>query len=348
MGKYKAGIIGCGGIGLKHANAYAQMENVDLVAGADPSDRREKEYREIGIKSFYRNALDMLSQEKLDLISVCTNPAQHAPMTIAAAEAGVKGIICEKPMAKNLLECDAMIAACEQNEVKLAIGHQRRYGQQFIKGRDLVASGKLGNPLLLWAMTPYSDVMTWGVHWLDMFHFLMPGHKVECVMGQADVEHQKLTGHKEFIEDALLGHLTYDNKVRAIIECGDLAQPTPGLPVHATIRVYGTLGWFEATDAWYTFVAGDENKHVPVSSPFERSAEKPDVQMWVDQAQELINCIEQGKEYQCDGYAGRRTIEIACAIWESARSRRLIHLPLEPGESPLDALWKGQDKPWLK
>jgi predicted dehydrogenase len=49
MGKYRAGIIGCGGIGRKHANACAQMENADLVAGADPSDRREAEYREIWI-----------------------------------------------------------------------------------------------------------------------------------------------------------------------------------------------------------------------------------------------------------------------------------------------------------
>ena len=112
-------------------------------------------------------------------------------------------------------------------------------------------------------------------------------------------------------------------------------------------------------------MAGDVNEHVLVSSPFDRSAEKPqalkkleqrnsdakhssDVQMWIDQARELIECIEQDKEHQCDGYAGRRTIEIACAIWESARSRRLVHLPLEPGESPLDALWKGEDKPWLK
>ena len=49
MEKYRVGIIGCGGIGRKHANAYAQVENVDLVAGADPSDRREAKYREIGV-----------------------------------------------------------------------------------------------------------------------------------------------------------------------------------------------------------------------------------------------------------------------------------------------------------
>jgi UDP-N-acetyl-2-amino-2-deoxyglucuronate dehydrogenase len=76
MGKYRAGIIGCGGIGRKRANAYAQMANVDLVAGADPSNRREAEYREIGIQHFYRDALEMLSKEELDLVSVCTNPAQ--------------------------------------------------------------------------------------------------------------------------------------------------------------------------------------------------------------------------------------------------------------------------------
>jgi predicted dehydrogenase len=337
MNKYKAGIIGCGGIGLKHASAYAEMENVELVAGADPSNNRESEYRKLGLKHFYNNASEMLSNENLDLVSVCTNPSQHAPMTILAAESGVKGIICEKPMAKNVKECDAMIDACKRHGVRLAIGHQRRYGEQYIKGHDVIASGMLGEPLLLWAMTPGSDVMTWGVHWLDMFHCWAPDHKAVTVMGQIDVERQILTGHKEFVEDALLGHITYDNGMRAIIECGDIAQLEPGFPAHATIRAYGPKGRFEANDIGYKLSLGDLYEHNPVSSPFER----PDYQMWMDQAKELIQCIEQNKEHQCNGYAGRKTIEITCAIWESARSHRLIRLPFESAESPLDAFWRG-------
>lgn len=336
MKKYRAGIIGCGGIGLKHASAYAKMENVELIAGADPSNRREPEYRALGLKHFYNNASEMLSNENLDIVSVCTNPSQHAPMTILSAESGVKGIICEKPMAKNIKECDVMIDACRINGVKLAIGHQRRYGEQYIKGRDVIASGMLGEPLLLWAMTPGSDVMTWGVHWLDMFNYWLLDHRITTVMGQIDVERQTLTGHKEFVEDALLGHITYDNGIRAIIECGDLAQLEPGFPAHATIRAYGPKGRFEANDIGYKLSLGDFYEHHPVTSPFE----KPDFQMWIDQATELIQCIEQDKEHQCNGYAGKRTIEVACAIWESARSHRLIHLPFECSESPLDAFWR--------
>jgi len=343
MEKYRVGIIGCGGIGLKHASAYAQLPNVELVAGADPSDRREAEYKRIGIKSFYRDASKMLAQENLDIVSVCTGPSAHAQMTIIAAESGVKGILCEKPMAPDLIQCNAMIDTCKHNGVKLAIGHQRRYGKQYAKGREIIASGTLGKPLLLWAMTPCSDVMTWGVHWIDMFHFFMQGHKVISVMGQVDVERQSLTGHKDFVEDALLGHLMFDNKVRAILECGDLAQLEPGFPAHATIRIYGPSGRFEANDIGYTLSMGNQHENIPVDSPFEQ---RDDVQMWIDEIQELIDCIEQDKEHQSDGYAGRTTIEVACAIWESARSRRLIKLPLELAESPLFALWKGKDRPW--
>ena len=345
MKKYRAGIIGCGGIGLKHATAYARIARVELIAGADPSDRREAEYKQIGIRRFYKDASVMLTQENLDFVSICTGPSAHAEMAITAAKAGVKGIICEKPMAPDLIQCDAMINACKHNGVKLAIGHQRRYGKQYAKGREIIASGVLGEPLLLWAMTPGSDVMTWGVHWIDMFHFFMQGHTVTSVMGQVDVEQQRLTGHKDFVEDALLGHFMFDNKVRAILECGDLAQLEPGFPAHATIRAYGPSGRYEANDIGYTLSAGELCEHVPVTSPFEQN---DDVQMWIDEIQELIDCFEQDKEHQSDGRAGRSTIEIANAIWESARSRRLITLPLEPAESPLYALWKGKDRPWEK
>ena len=53
--RYRAGIIGCGGIGLKHAAAYALMDNVDLVAGADPSDRRKADYLAIGVERCYED-----------------------------------------------------------------------------------------------------------------------------------------------------------------------------------------------------------------------------------------------------------------------------------------------------
>ncbi len=346
MARYRAAIIGCGGIGLRHAAAYALMADVELVAGADPSDRRKPQYEELGVERFYGSAEEMLAEEELHLVSVCTPPLEHAGPTVAAAEAGVQGIICEKPMAPDLPSCDAMIDACERNGVKLAIGHQRRYGPQYKRGRELLASGAVGEPLLLWGMTPGSDVMTWGVHWLDMFHFMVPGPEVATVMGQVDVEGQRLTGHGEFVEDALLGHLTFDNNMRVVLECGDAAQPPPDQPVHATVRVYGTGGVFEANDIGSTLMSGDACDHEPVASPFESKDVRVRAQMWMDQAAELIRCIEEGGEHQCNGHAGRRTIEIACAIWESARSRRRVTLPLAPGECPLYALWRGETRPW--
>lgn len=338
--RYRAGILGCGGIGLKHAAAYARMDEVELVAGADPSDARGPEYEAFGLQRFYADAEEMLARESLDVVSVCTPPAAHAACTIAAAESGVRGILCEKPMAMDLVECDAMIDACSRRGVRLAIGHQRRFGAQFLRGRDLVASGALGEPLVLWGATPGADVMLWGVHWLDMFSFLVPGATPVSVMAQVDVERQRVTNHG-FVEDALLCHITYDTGLRAVLECGDLAEPAGGKPREATIRVHGTLGAFAATDTgcWYSTPEGVRTE--PVASPFEAPIADADVVMWVDQAAELLRCIEGGREHQCNGLAGRRTIELACAAWESAVSRRRVALPLESKTSALGALWRG-------
>ena len=121
-------------------------------------------------------------------------------------------------------------------------------------------------------------------------------------------------------------------------------------PREATIRIHGTKGTFKATDASSTLWAGEVCQDEPVASPFVQKGEQPDVQMWIDQTQELIDCIERDTEHQCDGRAGRRTIEIACAIWESAVSHRLVKLPLEPGKSALRVLWRDDGEasraPW--
>ena len=126
--KYRVGIIGCGGIARLHALGYQGVEEVEIVAIADPVADALNDFGEnYNIQTRYLDPREMLDKENLDIVSVATWHRLHAPMTIAACARKPKAVLCEKPMAINLGECDEMLIAAQRNNVKVAIAHQRRF-----------------------------------------------------------------------------------------------------------------------------------------------------------------------------------------------------------------------------
>ena len=100
MALFKAGIIGCGGRGKSHAEGYKASSDVEIVAGADlAGEARQAFAEEYGVGKFYADYRQMLNDEELDIVSVCTWPHQHKEMIVAAAQSGIKAIHSEKPMA---------------------------------------------------------------------------------------------------------------------------------------------------------------------------------------------------------------------------------------------------------
>ena len=108
--KYRAGIIGCGSIANAHARGYLGVEEIEMVAIADPVEEAVNQFgAHYNIENRYRDAREMLDTEDLDIVSVATWHKLHAPMTIAACARKPKAILCEKPMATNLGDCDEMM-----------------------------------------------------------------------------------------------------------------------------------------------------------------------------------------------------------------------------------------------
>ena len=146
--KYKAAIIGHTGEGnYGHGLdvVYVDMPDVQVVAVADPDPRGLAAASErLGGAKKYADYRDMLATEALDLVNVCPRVVTpHAEMVIAAAESGAMGVFCEKPIAGSLAEADAMLAVCEQHNVKVAVAHRRAnpYEQH---GKKLVEAGEIG------------------------------------------------------------------------------------------------------------------------------------------------------------------------------------------------------------
>ncbi len=185
---YKAVVIGCGRKGSKideekrwmtnydrtpcsHASAYLALPQVELVAGADINPQALEDFgRRWGVTHLYTDYREMLAQEKPDIVSVTTHAILHAECTIAAAEAGAKGIICEKAMATSLEECDAMISACRKSGTKLLINHPRRYHPTYRKAKELLDSGAIGRLTTMFGAI-YTALIHNGTHLFDMFRY---------------------------------------------------------------------------------------------------------------------------------------------------------------------------------
>src|SRR5581483_1726326 len=109
----RVAILGLGGISRAHLRGYRAPENagrVEVVAGADISAAaRARFVEETGIERTYADYRELLERERPEIVSICTWPPLHPEMVEAAAAAGVRGILCEKPMAVDLAGCDRML-----------------------------------------------------------------------------------------------------------------------------------------------------------------------------------------------------------------------------------------------
>ena len=128
----RAAVIGCGRIGCgfdddpnrtqvsTHAGAYQRTADVDLVAFADLDPAKLEKYGDkFGVAGRYEDYRRLLRQEKPDLVSICTWSGSHGDILRDAADAGVRGIFCEKPMADTPADARAMSRLCEDRGVVL-------------------------------------------------------------------------------------------------------------------------------------------------------------------------------------------------------------------------------------
>jgi len=150
MTKVRWGLIGCGDIAKKRvAPALRDSARSELVAvSRAKADLAEAFARQFGAGKWYADWHDMLRDSEIDAIYIATPVHLHAAQTVAAAEAG-KHVLCEKPMALNVHECDGMLAASEANNVKLGIAYYRHFYPLVRRLKELVEVGEIGTAVVV-------------------------------------------------------------------------------------------------------------------------------------------------------------------------------------------------------
>ncbi len=341
---YRVAIIGVGrggqgigghSIGYRHAMSYQAQGNCEIVAVADISEENLSRFAtEYNVGATYADYQQMIADTKPDIVSVATYAGLHRPMVEACAEAGVRGVWCEKPFALNMDDGIAMVEACERTGTKMIVDHQRRYLHHFQEAKRLWCEGAVGDPVQIFANVGAPDMMEWGTHWLDTMNFLMNDEPASWVLGQVRCTGaRRAYGHVQ--EEHGLAYIGFADGTRGILESieqinGDFA-----------LRLIGTDGFIDCKqDGRLRVLNGDGWRDVPVRSNIHSpSAGYEAEDAWLAALQALLDWLEGSPEPEVSARKGLATTELYLAAYESARRRDRVDLPLTTqAELPLEAI----------
>lgn len=146
----KVALIGAGRAGMIHArNFRALIENCRLTAVVDPDESAARAAADVlQLDTYYSDYATMLEESDVDAVVIVTPTKYHCEIAVAAAAAG-KHILCEKPMAITVEECELMEKAAHENNVKLQIGFMRRFDASFTEAKRVIENGTIGDVVMV-------------------------------------------------------------------------------------------------------------------------------------------------------------------------------------------------------
>ncbi|NKB69487.1 MAG: gfo/Idh/MocA family oxidoreductase [Candidatus Latescibacteria bacterium] len=329
MPPFRVGIIGCGGRGRQHALGYQASSEAHIVACADPfEESRSQLAADFAVETPYADYREMLEHENLDIVSVCTWPDFHEEMMVAAAQSGAQAIHAEKPMAPTWGASKNIIQVCQEHGAIITFCHQRRFGPQFIKARDLARDGHIGPLRRVEGSCP--NLFDWGTHWFDMFFFFNNDEPAAWVLGQIDVARD----HKVFgvpLDTGGLSWIRWHNGLEGLLTTGDTGLHDNRL----MLRLVGDEGVIEVRPG---AKEGPPVRLQRQSGAWESPAltpTDPDHNDTVLATLDLIASLKTGREPELSGRRALQATELIFATYESSRRRGRVELPLLEDDSAL-------------
>lgn len=327
--KYRAAIIGFGGMGQRHYVAYQNLR-VDVTAICDWDKEKIKRvlpsYPESHIYDDYQK---VIANEDFDVISVATNGPSHAEITIRVAEAGIKNILCEKPMATNLRDAEKEIQTCKENNTRLAINHIRRWSPNHRKLKKLIGEGTIGKLRHIYFQCGSSGLGNLAIHFLDNMRFYTD-NEVEWVIGFIDKTGTPNPRGPQFKDPGGYGILQFKNGVRGFI---DTSEDTGVRHICHLVGACGRVIIEEWGNCWKIWARNREDRSLPLTRyiipmeevPFELGDKFDIVKLTSSAIKELLK----GDKISCDGEAGKKALEVVIAFHMSdSLNNQKIYLPL--------------------
>ncbi len=360
-GRYRVALVGCGGMGRQHISALKDVRAFEFVALCDVSDEALARAGEMVSAKAYRDCAAMCDEAKPDIVVVATQTRGHCAPSVEALERGIS-VLCEKPIAIDLREADAMVDAAQRSGARLAINQQNHVNPGIRKAQQMVREGAIGEIVLVRGRNKCgrksgNEFTEMGTHVTDMmlcfggsptwcsgtvyWQGALAG--VDAVMEAKEMSPkdrdsgpvlgERAIGQYGFANGVLgeihfLGYQTLMNDNYGIDVLGTEGQ----LAVRASRRKDPCL-WhlprpMEGTPSdlgdWQPVNLGD------------RAGEDPIVQMY----RALAEAIEGNQEPPSSGVEGRTAFEMILGLYQSHREGgRRVDLPLAERRHPLE-VWR--------
>ncbi|MEZ6113686.1 MAG: Gfo/Idh/MocA family oxidoreductase [Pirellulaceae bacterium] len=344
------GIIGCGMIANFHAKAIADIRGAKLAACFDMFPASADRFAEAQGCTAYHDLDAMLADPNVDIVTICTPSGAHMEPAVAAAKAG-KHVIVEKPLEVTLKRCDAIIDACEKNNVTLATIFPSRFhesSQLIKKAVDKGRFGRLtvGDAYVKWFRTQqYYDSGAWrgtwkldgggalmnqAIHSVDLLTWLM-GPVVEISAHTATLAHERIE-----VEDVAMATLRFENGALGVIEATTAAFPgaLKRIEIHGSegsavleeedIKMWEFAKKTKADEALLERMRGKTQTGGGAADPA-AIGHHGHAMMFKN----VVDAIKKGTKPAVDGHEGRRSVEIILAIYKAAETGRAVQLPLK-------------------
>lgn len=346
MSDYTVGIVGTGphpdesdhdgySMGYRHARSYRTVDGCRVAACADIDPDNADAFGaafDLGDRVF-TDLEAMLDAAEPDVVSVCTPPSTHAELVdTCARHDAVRAIHCEKPLAPTFGESRRIVAVCDDADVQLTINLQNRCRDAAAEIKRAVRNGDIGD--LERIEVGRQDLLQTGLHHVDLANYVMDDEPVEWVLGQIDYPEEHVWYTNMPAEVQGLGMWRYDSGVYGLCSTGAGAD---AVGAH-TNRFLGTDGEIEyrlgdeyrirtdETDGWETVsVGGDPAQDAAIAA--------------------VVDALANDEEPIHSGARALGATEIVFAIWESARRRGRVSLPLSIDDNPLEALIESGELP---
>lgn len=326
------GVIGLGWFGEVHAEVLSQMPGIELAALCTRRADRLKEVADrFGVRRRYTDYRQLLADEEVDAVSIVTHIYDHRDITIDALRAG-KHVLLEKPMAPDVDQCDAILAAARTARGLFMVGHICRFDPRVTLAKEAIAAGRIGRIISMHArrnlskwigrqvLDKISALMGDGIHDVDLMLWFSQARPLSVYAQEIHLGTNKYA-------DGGWAMLRLDNDAVAVVESiWHLPETTP-YQIDARMEVIGTDG------ALY-IDCGDSGLTVHDS----KGVQTPDALYWPKvfgqrfgilraELRYFADCVLEGrKPDRITPEESRAAVHVMVAATESAATGRVMRL----------------------
>jgi predicted dehydrogenase len=331
-------LVGAGRVAKVHAASITRhIKAAELTAIVDPNPQAlQATADQFEIENRFASLDQALDSAEFDAVIITTPTFTHASLAVEAAQAG-KNIFLEKPMALNLLECDAILHAAQENKVLLQLGFMRRFDPEFQAAAQRIKAGEIGQPMLIKSLThgpglppPWARDLTTSngnlaevnSHDWDCVRWLVGSNIERVYVETANFKGAARGVDTQHFYDTAIVNLRFENGA-----LGSISSVCPcDYGYDARVEIIGELGIMQIGEMQGQAVVVCTDRDQGLVSPVFRTWPQRFEWAYIREMEHFVDCIQTGSQPQVSGEEGRWAVAAVLAATTSFLGERPVSL----------------------